>query len=142
MGRILAIDFGQKRAGIAVTDENKIIATALQTVAVKDIFLFLHEYMKNETVDCIVVGEPRQMNNRSSGSVTFIDPFVRKLKKVFNQIPVERYDERFTSKIAERMIATSGRKRKDKQNKENIDKVSAVLILQGYMNFQQNKMNN
>jgi len=135
MGRIMAIDFGQKRVGVAVTDENRIIATALETVHAKDIFIFLEKYLKNEKVDCIVIGEPRKMNNQLSDAVRFIDPFVRKLKKVFTEISIERFDERFTSKIAMQTIAMSGLKKKDRHNKANVDKISAVLILQSYMDY-------
>jgi putative holliday junction resolvase len=136
MGRIMAIDYGTKRVGIAVTDENRIIATALTTVMTKDIFLRLHEYLGREEVDIIVIGEPRQMNNELSESVKFIDPFYRKLKKEFPDVVIDKYDERFTSKIASQTIAASGLKKKARQNKELIDQVSAVLILQSYLQFQ------
>jgi putative holliday junction resolvase len=137
MGRIMAIDYGQKRAGLAVSDENRIIATALETVHTKDIFAFLKNYVTIEKVDCFVIGEPRQMNNQLSESVKFIDPFVRKMKKIFPEIRIERYDERFTSKIAMQTLAKSGLKKKERQNKSNIDKISAVLILQSFMEFKQ-----
>ena len=107
----------EKRVGLAITDENNIIATALKTVQTKDIFKYLHEYCTEKKVDTIVVGEPRQMNNELSESVKFIAPFLRKLKKEFPGIKVESYDERFTSKIASRTIALSGLKKKDRQNK-------------------------
>jgi putative Holliday junction resolvase len=135
MGRIMAIDFGQKRVGIAVTDENKIIATALDTVPSKDIFSYLQNYMEHEIIDCIVVGEPKQMNNQPSDAVRFIDPFVRKLKKVFADVRIERFDERLTSKIAMQTIIMVEMKKKERQKKENIDKISAVLILQSYMDY-------
>jgi putative holliday junction resolvase len=135
MGRIMAIDYGRKRVGIAVTDENRIIATPLKTLSAKDIFLYLHEYVMKENIEIIVVGEPRQMNNEPSESVKFVDPFCRKLMKEFPGIKVDKYDERFTSKIASRAIATSWLKRKDRQNKDLIDQVSAVLILQSYMQY-------
>lgn len=139
MGRIIAIDYGKKRVGLAVTDEFQIIATALDTVHSKDIFFYLKDYIKNEKVDCFVVGEPRQMNNTISDSAKFIEPFVKKLKKEFPDIPVERYDERFTSKIAAQTMVSAGLKKKDRQNKALIDKVSAVLILQSYLDFQKMK---
>ncbi len=135
MGRILAIDYGQKRVGLAVTDELQIIATALETVHSKDVIDFLKTYMTKEQVDCIVVGEPRQMNNTASESVRFIDPFVRRLKKVFPEIKIDRYDERFTSKIASQTMISAGLKKKDRQNKSTIDKISAVIILQSYMEY-------
>jgi len=135
MGRILAIDYGQKRVGLAVTDELQIIATALDTVHSKDIMEYLKAYLGKETVDCIVVGEPKQMNNTASESVKFIDPFVRRLKKVFPDMKIDRYDERFTSKIASQTMISAGLKKKDRQNKSTIDKISAVIILQSYMEY-------
>ena len=135
MSRIMAIDYGRKRVGLAVTDENRIIATALETVHSKDIIEYLTKYLKLEQVDCFVVGEPRQMNNQLSESVKYIDPFIRKLKKEFPEIRVERYDERFTSKMASRSMIESGARKKDRQKKENIDKISAVLILQSFMEY-------
>lgn len=141
MGRILAIDFGQKRVGLAVTDENRIIATALETVHSKDIFIFLKNYLNNERVDCFVVGEPRQMNNQLSEAVKFIDPFIRRLKKEFPDVIIERFDERFTSKIAKQTMVMSGLSKKDRQNKATIDKISAVLILQSYMEYKRNRRN-
>jgi putative Holliday junction resolvase len=141
MGRIMAIDYGRKRVGIAVTDLNRIIATPLDSVLAKDVFQFLNNYLKNEKVDIIVVGEPRQMNNELSESVKYIEPFYRKLKKDYPEIKVDKYDERFTSKIASQTIAMSGLRKKERQKKELIDKVSAVLILQSYMHAQQT-MNN
>ena len=135
MGRILAIDYGQKRVGLAVTDELQIIATALDTVHSKDIMEYLKAYIEKEHVVCIVVGEPRQMNNTASESVKFIDPFVRRLKKVFPDMKIDRYDERFTSKIASQTMISAGLKKKDRQNKSTIDKISAVIILQSYMEY-------
>ncbi len=139
MSRILAIDYGQKRVGLAVTDVQQIIATALATVHVKDIFIYLKDYVSKESIECFVVGQPKQMNNTESGSVKFIEPFVRKLKKEFPDIPVERYDERFTSKIALQTMIEAGIRKKDRQNKETIDKISAVLILQSYMSYKSRK---
>lgn len=138
MGRIMAIDYGTKRVGVAVTDEGKIIATPLKTISTKDIFIFLKDYLAKENVESIVVGEPRQMNNERSVSVKFIDPFFKKLIKEFPGIKVDKYDERFTSKMASHVIATSGLKKKDRQSKELIDQVSAVLILQSYMQYLKN----
>ncbi|MCF8365192.1 MAG: Holliday junction resolvase RuvX [Bacteroidales bacterium] len=133
MGRILAIDFGQKRVGIAVTDELRIIATGLTTVHAKDIFSFLDQYTKQESVDLFVVGEPRQMNNTASDAQRFTEPFVKQLKKRFPLIPVDRVDERFTSMMAQQTILDAGLKKKDRQNKELVDKVSATIMLQSYM---------
>lgn len=135
MSRIVAIDYGLKRVGLAVTDENRIIATALATVRTNDIFIFLSNYLKTENVGCFVVGDPKQMNNQASETVKYIEPFVRKLRKTFPDLLVERYDERFTSKLALRAMIEGGMKKKDRKNKENIDKISAVIILQSYMEF-------
>lgn len=139
MGRILAIDYGQKRVGLAATDEQRIIATGLQTVHVKDIFSFLDQYIKNENVDLIIVGEPLQMNNTASDAQRFTEPFVKKLKKHFPDIPVDRVDERFTSVMAQSTILEAGLKKKDRRNKALIDKVSATIMLQSYMQMQQTK---
>jgi putative holliday junction resolvase len=139
MGRILAIDYGQKRAGLAVTDDQRIIATGLQTVHVKDIFSFLDQYIKNENVDLIIVGEPLQMNNTASDAQRFTEPFVKKLKKHFPDIPVDRVDERFTSVMAQSTILEAGLKKKDRRNKALIDKVSATIMLQSYMLMQKTK---
>ena len=133
MGRILAIDYGQKRVGLAVTDEGQIIASPLTTVHSKDIISFLKDYLSKEKVELFVIGEPKQMNNTASESVRFIEPFVRLLVKEFPEIPVERVDERFTSMIAKRAILDSGSKKKDRQNKALIDTVSAAIILQSYL---------
>ncbi len=133
MGRILAIDYGQKRVGLAVTDELQIFATGLQTVHAKDIFQFLADYVAKEPVDVFVVGEPRQLNNAASDAQRFTEPFVKKLAKQFPQIPVERIDERFTSLLAQRTILEAGMKKKDRQNKALVDKVSATIMLQSYM---------
>lgn len=134
MGRILAIDYGRKRVGLAVTDEFQIIANALTTVAAKDIFTFLKDYTLTEKVDCIVVGEPKQMNYEASESAKYIEPFVRKLKLEFPKIKIERHDERFTSKMAKQTMLDAGLKKKDRQNKSLVDTISATIILQSYMN--------
>ena len=133
MGRILAIDYGQKRVGLALTDEMQIIANSLTTVHVKDIFSYLKDYRIKENVECIVVGEPKQMNNTASESSRFIEPFVKKLKKTFPKMKVERFDERFTSKIAHQTMIDAGLKKKDRQRKELVDTISATLILQSYL---------
>lgn len=133
MGRIVAIDYGQKRCGIAVTDEMKIIATGLTTVRTHDLETFLMEYVKMNQVECFVVGEPRQMNNTPSESAKFIEPFVRRLKRLFPEIPVARHDERFTSLMASRTIREAGLKKRDRQDKALVDTVSATILLQSYM---------
>ncbi len=136
MGRILAIDYGQKRVGIAVTDELKMIASGLKTVAAKDIWNFLAEYLKQENVDAIVVGEPRDMMNRPSDSSRFVEPFVRKLRKIYPQLKIDRFDERFTSKIAFQAMIDGGLGKKQRRNKALIDTISATIILQSYMESQ------
>jgi putative Holliday junction resolvase len=133
MGRIVAIDYGRKRVGLAVTDELQIFATSLTTVAAKDVMNFLKAYVLKEPVDCFVVGQPRQMNNTDSESVRFIEPFVRLLQNQFPLIPVARIDERFTSKMASATILEAGLKKKDRQNKALVDTVSATIILQSYL---------
>ncbi|MCX6276793.1 MAG: Holliday junction resolvase RuvX [Bacteroidetes bacterium] len=133
MGRIVAIDYGQKRTGIAVTDELQIIATALTTVETNNLMVFLQDYTIRNEVSCFVVGEPKQMNNTASESAVFIEPFVKKLKAAFPAIPVDRVDERFTSLMASRTIREAGLKKKDRRNKALIDTVSAVIMLQSYM---------
>ncbi len=140
MGRIMAIDYGQKRAGIAVTDPDRMIATGLKTIHVKDVVSFLKEYIPKEKVDCIVVGEPRDMKNRASDASRFIEPFVKHLKKLFPQLIVDRMDERFTSQMAFQTMLDAGLKKKSRQNKELVDTISATLILQSYME-QQNLKN-
>lgn len=139
MSRILAIDYGTKRVGIAVTDSNQIIANGLTTVHSKDILVFLKEYLKREEVECIVVGEPKRMNNESSDVEKQIAPFVRSLENAFPKIRIERMDERFTSKIAFQTMIDGGLKKKDRRNKETVDMVSATLILQSYMELQKNR---
>jgi len=139
MGRIVAIDYGQKRSGLAVTDEQKIIATGLTTVRTMDLLEYLQGYVSKNDVDCFVVGDPRQMNNTPSESAIYIEPFVRKLKALFPSIPLERLDERFTSLMATRAIREAGLKKKDRQNKALIDTVSATILLQSYMELMQNK---
>jgi putative Holliday junction resolvase len=133
MGRIVAIDYGRKRVGLAVTDTLQIFATSLTTVHSKDVLVYLKDYVSKEPVDCFVVGLPRQMNNTDSESVKFIEPFVKLLQKQFPAIPVVRIDERFTSKMATAAILEAGLKKKDRQNKALVDTVSATIILQSYL---------
>ena len=133
MGRIIALDYGRKRVGIAVTDVLKLIANGLTTVHSKDIIQFLKDYMHREDVECIVVGEPRQMNNEASEAEMFINPFIKQLKKEFPGLKIERMDERFTSKIAFQTMLDAGLKKKDRRNKELVDMISATVILQSYL---------
>ncbi|MCX6306330.1 MAG: Holliday junction resolvase RuvX [Bacteroidetes bacterium] len=133
MGRIVAIDYGQKRTGLAVTDELQIIATGLTTVRSMDVLDFLKDYAGKNKVECFVVGEPKQMNYTDSESSVYIEPFVKALKAMFPEIPVERADERFTSLLATRTIREAGLKKKDRQDKALVDTVSATIMLQSYM---------
>ncbi|NOZ34822.1 MAG: Holliday junction resolvase RuvX [Chlorobi bacterium] len=135
MGRILAIDYGRKRVGIAVTDPLKIIANGLTTVHSKDIFTFLSDYLSKEYVETIVVGYPVNLKNEGSQSLQFINPFIKKLIKQYPEIKIETYDERFTSKMAKAAMLEGGLKKKDRQNKALVDKISAVIILQSYLEF-------
>ncbi len=134
LARILAIDYGKKRTGIAITDDLQIIASGLTTVDTKKIFSFLTEYLKNENVELFVVGEPKQLNNTESESEQFIKPFILKLSTTFPKIPIKRIDERFTSKMAFQSMIDSGLKKKQRQNKALIDEISATIILQSYLN--------
>lgn len=133
MGRILAIDFGAKRIGIAVTDSNQIIATALDTVPSAEILNYLKNYFSKEKVSKIIVGEPKHLDGSESGPVEALKNFKKALTRFFPHIPIESIDERFTSKIAFESMILSGAKKKDRENKSNIDKISAVIILQDYL---------
>ena len=133
MGRILAIDYGLKRVGIAVTDPMKIIANSLTTVETLKIFDFLSTYFSKEQVERLVVGLPKQMNNQPSESMPYIEEFVKKFRASFPGIPVEYMDERFTSKLAVQAMVQGGVKKKARQNKALIDSVSATIILQSYL---------
>lgn len=133
LGRILAIDYGKKRTGIAVTDELRLIASGLTTIQTSDIIPFLMEYLNKEVVDVIVVGEPKQMNNAPSESEALIVPFVQEITKHFPKLPIKRQDERFTSKMAFQTMLDSGLKKKQRRNKALIDEISATIILQSYM---------
>lgn len=133
LGRILAIDYGRKRVGIAVTDPLQLIATGLCTVSASEIEKFLKDYFAKESVERIVVGLPKQMDNTNSESMVYIKPFLARLAKLFPQMPVEAYDERFTSKLAQRAIIDAGVKKMDRRDKSLVDMVSATIILQSYM---------
>lgn len=133
MARIMAIDFGSKRTGIAVTDELKMIASGLTTVPTIEIYDFLKEYVTKERVEMFLVGEPKQMDNTISESEKNILPFIKNLKLLFPSIPVKRIDERFTSKMAFQTMIDSGLKKKQRQNKSLVDEISATIILQSYL---------
>jgi putative Holliday junction resolvase len=133
MARILAIDFGKKRTGIAVTDELQIIASGLRTVNTIDLLSFLKEYTAKEKVELFIIGQPKQMDNSDSESETLMLPFIKKLEKLFPQIPMKRIDERFTSKMAFQTMIDSGMKKKQRRNKAMVDEISATIILQSYL---------
>ncbi|MAR97584.1 MAG: Holliday junction resolvase RuvX [Formosa sp.] len=134
MGRILALDYGKKRTGIAVTDPLQIIASGLNTVETHSLLDFLKSYCSKEVVDRFVVGLPKQMNNLPSESEQIIKPFLKRLNNAFPKIPIAREDERFTSKMAFQSMIDSGIKKKQRQNKAMVDEISATLILQSYLN--------
>ena len=133
MGRVLAIDFGKKRTGIAVTDELQIIASGLTTVNTKELIPFLKDYIKKENVDLFIIGKPKQMDNSDSESEILIVSFLEKLKKSIPNIPIQREDERFTSKMAFQTMIDSGLNKKQRQNKALVDEISATIILQSYL---------
>jgi|TARA_R110001606_G_scaffold171907_3_gene317871 putative Holliday junction resolvase len=134
VGRIVALDYGRVRTGIAVTDELQIIASGLTTVDTKELLNFLRKYVQEEKVEKFVVGEPKQMNNLPSESEELIKPFLRTLEGVFPKIPVERQDERFTSKMAFQTMIDSGLNKKQRRDKALVDEISATIILQAYLN--------
>ena len=133
MPRILAIDFGENRTGIAVTDELQIIASGLTTVKTDELIKFLIDYTNKEIVELFIVGKPRQMNNTDSESEALILPFLKKLKNQIPQIPLLRIDERFTSKIALQTMIDGGLNKKQRRNKALVDEISATIILQSYL---------
>ena len=133
MGRILAIDYGQKRVGLAVTDPLKITANGLDTVPVHEIFNYLKQYIAREDVEKFVIGLPKQMDGNDSSSMQYILPFTNRLRKQFPDIEVVFIDERFTSVLAHNTMIEAGLRRKDKQNKALVDKIAATIILQTYL---------
>lgn len=133
MGRILAIDYGQKRVGIAATDDLQLVSNGIATVRSIDIWQFLEDYLIEHDVAKIVVGEPKDMMNRPSDASRFIEPFVKKLKNKYPQIAIVRFDERFTSKMAFDAMIEGGLSKKKRQDKALIDKVSATILLQSYL---------
>jgi putative Holliday junction resolvase len=140
VARILAIDYGKKRTGLAVTDELQIIANGLTTVPTAELVDFILNYVKKEPVELVVVGLPKQMNNEPSENMCRITPFVNRLRKLLPDIPVEFHDERFTSVLAHRAILDSGIGKMARRNKELVDEVSATIILQSYMESRRMKM--
>ncbi|MCQ2263592.1 MAG: Holliday junction resolvase RuvX [Bacteroidales bacterium] len=133
MGRIIAIDYGQKRVGFAATDELRICAHALETVHVTKAFDYLKHYIETEKVDVIVIGLPKKLDNTPSESTRYIEPFVNRVRNSFPNIEIARVDERFTSRMAFQTMIDSGLKKKDRQNKALVDTISATIILQTYL---------
>lgn len=133
MARLLALDYGKVRTGIAVTDEIQLIASGLTTVETPKLFDFLKKYMSKEEIERIIIGEPKQMNGSASESESLIQIFINKFTKKFPYVPVDRQDERFTSKMAFQSMIASGVKKKQRQNKALVDEISATLILQAYL---------
>lgn len=130
----MALDYGRKRTGIAITDDLQLIASGLTTIPTFKLLEFLKNYVSEENVVRFIVGEPRQMNNSPSESEIYITPFLRRLSEVFPNIPIERQDERFTSKMAVQSMVESGLKKKKRKDKALVDEISATLILQAYLN--------
>ncbi len=133
MSRVLAIDFGKKRTGIAVTDDFRMIASGLTTVATADLLVFLKDYFSKENVEIVIFGEPKRMNNEPSEIAPLIEKFIEKFSLTFPTMKVERMDERFTSKMAFQTMIDSGLKKKQRQNKALVDEIAATIILQDYL---------
>ena len=133
MGRILAIDYGRKRTGLAVTDILQIVANGLETVPTHTLMQYIKDYVAREPVDKIVVGLPKQMNGEQSESMQYIKPFVARLAKELPDIPVEMYDERFTSTLAHRAMIEGGMKKSDRRDKARVDSIAATIILNDYL---------
>jgi len=133
MPRILAIDYGEKRTGIAVTDEMQIIASGLTSIPTPTVFEFLKNYFSKEKVEKVLIGDPKQMNGDPSQSAAMINAFSEKFSQEFPMLPIVRVDERFTSKMAFQTMIDSGLKKKQRQNKALIDEISATILLQDYL---------
>lgn len=133
MGRILAIDYGRRRTGLAVTDILRITANPLATVETRELMDFLRAYIYKESVDVVVIGHPTQMNGEDSESMNYIRPFMGNFRKAFPDIELVMYDERFTSVLAHRAMIDGGMKKKQRQDKAVVDKIAATIILEGYL---------
>ena len=135
MPRILSLDYGLKRTGIAVTDEMQIIASGLTTVSSNELILFLKDYFSKEKVEKVIIGEPKQMNGLPSESAPVIEKFIKQFIKEFPEMPLDRVDERFTSKMAFQTMIDSGLKKKQRQNKALVDEIAATIMLQDYLQY-------
>lgn len=133
MPRLVAIDYGTKRVGLAVTDPLKIIATALETVHAKDVMDFLKNYEQSEGIEAFIIGMPKNLDGKPTDATRHVEIFIKQLKKNFPEKPLHLIDERFTSKIAVQTMIAGGMKKKDRQIKANVDKISAVILLQDFM---------
>ncbi|HAM10397.1 MAG: Holliday junction DNA helicase RuvA [Bacteroidetes bacterium GWF2_41_9] len=138
MGRIIGIDYGKRRIGIAITDPLQMFASPLTTITPAEFDTFIKDYLKTESVDEFVIGYPRQMNNQPSESVKYIDPFIKKLKKSYPEIQVHLADERFTSQLAFRSMIDGGVKKENRKDKAMVDRISASIILQSYLDIRSN----
>ncbi|MBA4139915.1 MAG: Holliday junction resolvase RuvX [Segetibacter sp.] len=134
MPRILSIDYGSKRTGVAVTDPFKIIATGLTGLHTKDLENFLTEYFKKEQVELVIIGHPTNWDDSDTHATPLVKAFINRFKKVFPGMPIEKVDERFTSKMAVQSMVQSGMKRKSRQNKNLVDEIAATIMLQEYLN--------
>ena len=133
MGRILAIDYGFKRTGLAVTDPLRIIATGLTTVNTRELLNYLQEYVRREPVDLFLIGWPLNFDDTPTDATPGVEKCIKKLQKAFPAIPVEKYDERFTSKLAQAAMLEMGLKKKDRRNKALVDEIAATILLQEYL---------
>ena len=136
MPRILSIDYGGKRTGIAVTDPFQIIATGLTTVDTKELWPFLKKYFTDEKVEKVIIGLPTNWDDSATHATPLVEAFVKKFKKDYPTIPIEEVDERYTSKMAKQSMLESGMKKKDRRDKKNVDIIAATIILQEYMQRQ------
>lgn len=135
MGRILAIDYGRKRTGLAVTDPLRITANAIDTVPTHTLIDWLKTYFQSEQVDEVVIGHPMQMSGEDSESMNYIRPFINLFQKTFPTMPLRQYDERFTSVLAHKVMLEGGMRKKQRQDKAVVDKIAACIILEGYMEY-------
>jgi putative Holliday junction resolvase len=136
LARILSIDYGSKRTGIAVTDPLQIIATSLTTVDTRELFPFLKKYFQQEVVELVIVGEPKNWDDSDTHATPLVAAFLRKFEKDFPQMPYKKVDERYTSKLASQAMVEMGMKKKDRQKKGNIDQIAATIMLQEYLRNQ------
>jgi putative Holliday junction resolvase len=133
MSRILCIDYGKKRTGLAVTDPLKIIATALTTIETKELISFLKKYFQQEQVELVLIGEPKNWDESDTHATPLVNQFIQKFKKEFPSVPIEKVDERYTSKLAVQAMVEMGMKKKDRRKKENVDQIAAAIMLQEYL---------